>query len=126
MSLLLIALAGGLGATTRFVTDSLIARHNPFRVPLGTLVVNVTGSLLLGILVGALASAPAGSAGQTAVAVIGTGFCGGYTTFSTASVEVARLLLAEGRVTGVGYAAATLIGSVLAAGLGIGLGGALG
>ena len=120
--MLLLALAGGLGAVSRFVADALVARHNPFRVPLGTMLINITGSLLLGILTGLLALGPPESTGATMKAIVGTGFCGGYTTFSTASVEIVRLWTAEGRDTGVRYAAATLIGSVGAAGLGLGLG----
>ncbi len=123
MTMLLLALAGGLGAVSRFVADAFVARHNPFRMPLGTLLINVTGSLLLGILTGALAAGSPESTGTTVRAVLGTGFCGGYTTFSTASVETVRLWVAEGRSTGVGYAATTLAGSVAAAALGLWLGG---
>ena len=120
--ILLLALAGGLGAVSRFVADGLVARHNPFRVPLGTMLINITGSLLLGALTGLLALGPPDSPGASLKAILGTGFCGGYTTFSTASVETVRLCTAEGRSTGLRYAAATLVGSVGAAGLGLGLG----
>ncbi len=120
--MLLLALAGGLGAVTRFLADALVARHNPFRVPSGTLLINITGSLLLGLLTSRLPIGPADSAGATVRAVLGTGFCGGYTTFSTASVETVRLWIAEGRNTGLGYAAATLLGSVAAAAAGLAIG----
>ncbi len=119
MITLLLACAGGLGATSRFVTDTLVARHNPFRVPLGTIVINISGSFVLGLVTGLVAL---GSADSTAKAVLGTGFCGGYTTFSTASVETARLWVAEGRGTGTRYATVTLVASVAAAALGLALG----
>ncbi|MFM6851691.1 MAG: fluoride efflux transporter FluC [Terrabacter sp.] len=125
MTILLLAAAGGLGAVCRFLADAVVARRNPFRMPLGTLLINVTGSLLLGVLTGMLTAAPPDSTGATVRGVLGTGFCGGYTTFSTASVETVRLWLAEGRSTGVGYAAATLVASVAAAALGLWLGGIL-
>jgi CrcB protein len=119
--MLLLALAGGLGAVTRFLVDALVARHNPFRVPLGTMLINVTGSLVLGLVTGLIVLRSPESTGATVRAILGTGFCGGYTTFSTASVETVRLWIAEGRGTGLGYAATTLVGSVGAAALGLGL-----
>lgn len=122
---LLVALGGGAGAVTRFVTDSVVARRSRLRIPLGTLVINVSGSLLLGLLAGALGAAAADSPGGHLLAVAGTGFCGGYTTFSTASLEVVRLWLGEGRATGWAYALATLAGSLLAAGVGLAIGGLL-
>ena len=119
--MLLLAVAGGVGAAARFLADALVARHNPFRVPLGTMLINITGSLLLGLLTGLLTLGPPESTSAMVRAVLGTGFCGGYTTFSTASVETVRLWIAEGRNTGLGYAAATLVGSVAAAGVGLGI-----
>ena len=121
MTILVLALAGGVGAVTRFVTDAVVARHNPFRVPLGTIVINLTGSLLLGLLTGLFMLSSADSVGGVVKAVVGTGFCGGYTTFSTASVEAARLWTAEGATTGLRYAGVTLAGSVVAAAFGLGL-----
>lgn len=122
MTTLLLALAGGAGAATRFLTDAVVARHNPFRVPLGTVVINVTGSFLLGLLTGLFALSSPDTTGGALKAVIGTGFCGGYTTFSTAMVEAARLWSAEGPGTGVRYATVTLAGSVTAAAVGLTIG----
>lgn len=84
----LLALAGGLGAATRFAVDGVVARHNRWPFPLGTVVINVSGSLLLGAVTG-LAMRHTGLTDLKLVA--GTGFLGGYTTFSTASVEAVRL-----------------------------------
>ncbi len=122
MTMLLLAVAGGIGAATRFVVDAVVARHNPFRVPLGTLLINVTGSLLLGVLTGWVLYGAGGDPARAVKAVLGTGFCGGYTTFSTASVESLRLGLAEGTSAGVTYASVTLVGSLVAAALGLALG----
>ncbi|MDQ7992754.1 MAG: CrcB family protein [Propionicimonas sp.] len=108
MTPLLVALAGGLGAAARFTVDGWVARANRTGLPLGTVVINVTGSFLLGLLTGWLLTGAAGDVG----AVLGTGFLGGYTTFSTASVEAARLLRA-----GRGWAALVHAGGMLVAGL---------
>lgn len=86
-----IAVAGGLGAAARFVLDGVVrartTQHTTF--PVGTFVINATGSLLLGLVVG-LTSAQL--LPETLHAVVGAGFLGGYTTFSTASFETVRLL----------------------------------
>lgn len=117
MTLVLVCLAGGLGATARFVVDALLNRRLPNSpLPAGTLAINVTGSFLLGLLTGLAghsALAPAW------VSVAGTGFCGGYTTFSTACVELVRLWDADGPTPGLAYALTTLIGSLLAAAAGV-------
>ena len=57
--------------------------------------------------------------------MLGVGFCGGYTTFSTASVETFRFWSADGPARGAGYAVGTLLGSVAAAALGLWVGGLL-
>jgi CrcB protein len=116
--IVLVALAGGVGAVLRFVVDSLVARAVRTRVPMGALVVNVTGSFLLGLLV---ATAPAGDAR----AVLGAGLLGGYTTFSAASLEAVDLARAGGRralATAAAHAAARLSSSIAAAALGLWLG----
>lgn len=87
---LLTAFCGGLGAVARFLVDSAINKHNHLKFPLGTIVVNVTACFLLGLLTGWALSfvGTVFSADASAVKIIvGTGFLGGYSTFSTASVE---------------------------------------
>jgi len=85
----LVAVAGGLGATSRFVLDGVIRSRIASRVPAGTLVINVSGSLLLGFVTGLVL---AGAEPADFRVVLGTGFLGGYTTFSTAMIETVRLL----------------------------------
>ncbi|WP_368499839.1 fluoride efflux transporter CrcB [Herbiconiux sp. A18JL235] len=89
--LLMLALsaAGGLGAVVRFVLDGVIKRLVPSTFPVGVMVINVTGSFLLGLLTGFVLS---GTVSHELLLVLGTGFLGGYTTFSTASFETVRLL----------------------------------
>ena len=90
------------------------------RMPWGTVVVNVTACLLMGMLVGRTADPPhSGTWAATALTVLGTGFLGGYSTFSTACVEGARLLLA-GR-WGPALAHATLMTAATLGAVGLGL-----
>ncbi len=88
-TVLALALAGGLGAGTRFLLDGMIGSRVRTSFPLGTVLINITGSFLLGIVSGLAVS---GAVPQSVVLVAGTGFLGGYTTFSTASVETVRLV----------------------------------
>jgi CrcB protein len=84
-----VALAGGAGAVARFVVDGLVRGRASVRFPLGTVVVNVTGSFVLGFVTGLVL---ARAAPEELRLVLGTGFLGGYTTFSTASFETVRLV----------------------------------
>ena len=102
MTALLVALGGGLGAALRFLAGHRWDRD----LPAGTLLVNVAGSFLLGLLAGT-------SPGSDAMALLGTGFCGGLTTYSAFAVQTHAL----GR-RGVAYAALTLLAALGAAGLG--------
>ena len=89
MTVLLLALAGGLGAVARFVLDGTVSAGRAWRYPVGTTLINLTGSFLLGVLAGFVAGALVPGA---AFLVLGTGFLGGYTTFSTAAYETVRLI----------------------------------
>ena len=89
MIVLLTMLAGATGAVTRFMLDSSVKRRWQSAFPWATVVINVTGSLLLGVLAGLVLFSGQPAVWQT---VLGTGFCGGYTTFSTASFETVRLV----------------------------------
>ena len=85
---LAVAAAGGIGAVARLVLDGLLRSRVAINFPLGTTVINVSGSFLLGLVTG-LALAHGLPAEWRAI--LGTGFLGGYTTFSTASYETVRL-----------------------------------
>jgi CrcB protein len=86
---LLVAGAGGVGAVSRFVLDGLIRSRVTSLVPAGTFVINISGSLLLGFVTGLVL---VGAEPADFRVVLGTGFLGGYTTFSTAMIETVRLL----------------------------------
>ena len=79
-----VALLGGLGAVCRFMLDRAVSRRHSLGFPLGTLVVNLSGALLLGFF-GGLVLDP------HAALLAGTGFVGSYTTFSTWMLETQRL-----------------------------------
>jgi CrcB protein len=79
-----IGLAGGVGAVARFALDSAVAGRVATEFPLGTLVVNLSGALALGVLVGAAVHGDA-------YRVVATGAIGAYTTFSTWMFESQRL-----------------------------------
>lgn len=108
--------AGAVGALARFVVDALIKQRWRSSFPLATVIINVTGSLLLGILAGVVLFHGQSSAWQT---VVGTGFCGGYTTFSTASFETVRLVQQNRRVLALVNAVGSLVTSVAACAVGL-------
>jgi CrcB protein len=85
-----VALGGALGSIGRFLLGTLIQQRSGVAFPVGTLVINVTGSLLLGLLLRYSLGTPAIS--PEVRALVTTGFCGGYTTFSTFSYETAALV----------------------------------
>ena len=97
---LIVALAGGAGATLRALVIHHVGLRRPDPLPLGTMLVNASGSLLLGILTGLSLYH---GLGTHLLAIVGTGLCGGYTTWSTASWETIHLLHTGHRTTAVLY-----------------------
>ncbi len=114
-----IAVAGGLGAACRLVLDGVLRTRIASPFPWATTVVNVTGSFALGVVVG---FADTGLVPHELHLVLGTGFLGGYTTFSTASAETVRLLLERRWTAGLASGLGMLVLSVAAAALGLWLG----
>jgi CrcB protein len=115
----MLALGATLGAATRYYTTLWAAENLSLDFPYGTLIVNVVGSLLLGGFL-TLANETASVSSQVRL-LVGTGFCGSLTTFSTFSYEIVGLLL-EGRyTTGVLYAVGSLLLGLLGVVLGIAL-----
>ncbi len=118
---LLAAVAGGFGAVARFALEALLRR--PSAPPwLSLMIINVSGSLLLGLLAGL---STGGVVPQQARLVVGGGFLGGYTTFSSAAVETMRLVEDRSHVTALISSLGMLLATVAAAAVGlvIGLGG---
>jgi CrcB protein len=85
----LVALFGGAGAIARYALDAAVQRRVPRPTPFGTITVNVVGSFVLGVITGLVLHHHLSVEVER---VIGVGFCGGLTTFSTASFETVRLL----------------------------------
>ena len=114
MTPLLVVVGALVGAPLRLLVTRLAARggRDPAR---GTLTVNVTGSALLGLVLGAAATPPA------VVALVGTGFCGTLTTFSTFGADVVRMVEQRRLARGLAYVLATVVLGVGAAALGYGV-----
>lgn len=110
MTVLLVILGGAIGAPTRYLTDLVVQRLHATEFPWGTWTVNVGGSFILGSMA---ASGPA-----WAMTLIGTGFCGALTTFSTFGYETVRLYEEGELVTSVWNVAGSLGAGLAAAALG--------
>lgn len=111
MTIALIFVGAMIGAPLRYLTDRFIQRQHESLFPWGTLTVNLVGCLILGGLSGAGLALP-----TSLLALLGTGFCGALTTYSTFSFETLRLVESKAYF----YAAMNVVVSVIA-----GLGAAL-
>lgn len=105
---------GSVGAVTRLVVDGALRRRYPRVVTAGTMCINVSGSLVLGVLAGLTLYH---HVALTPLVALGVGLCGGYTTFSTASFEYVRLLQARrvraAALSGVGTLVLGLLGAAI-------------
>ena len=107
MTVLLVALGAAVGAPLRYLTDRLVQARHDSVFPWGTLAVNTVGSFLLGLLAAGLS---AHGLPPQAMAVLGVGFCGALTTYSTFGYETVRLV-EDGAWF---YACANVLASVVA------------
>ncbi len=106
LHLFLVGLGGFLGSILRFLIYILINRHVSTHFPFGTFTVNIVGSLLIGILYGLWAREVID---DTASRLWITGFCGGFTTFSTFSSDIFTLTNHGETVLALLYAGASVI-----------------
>jgi fluoride exporter len=111
-----VGLAGAVGAVARYLLDGAVQDRTAGSFPFGTLTVNVVGSLILGFLAGYALSH---TGGRTARTIVGTGFCGGLTTWSTASWETVRLAEEGATATAVRFTVVNVVASFAAAAVGI-------
>jgi CrcB protein len=114
-----LAVAGALGAVLRYLADHLVQRRAGSDFPLGIMVVNLSGSLLLGLLVGAGLHHDLSSPWVT---VLGTGLIGSYTTFSTFTFDTVRLAEDGQWSTSVLNATVSITAGIGAAAAGLALG----
>jgi CrcB protein len=119
-ALVLVAVAGGVGAVLRLLVDTAVtaarARRRARSFPLGTVVVNVSGSFAIGVVAGLTVAA---AVPAEVTALLATGLLGGYTTFSAASVDAVRLAQDGRRTAAAVYAVGLVAASAIAAALGL-------
>jgi CrcB protein len=106
MKLLIVFIGGGIGSALRYLISN---RFNNFEslIPYGTFLVNIIGSLLIGIVLGLSIKSETFSQNQTLF--LATGFCGGFTTFSAFAYENLQLLKNGDYLSFFGYTFGTLV-----------------
>lgn len=118
--ILLVGVGGGIGSVFRFLTSVMAAKYGLNGFPLGTFIANVLGCLVLGICVGVFGKNP--SENENLRLLFVTGFCGGYTTFSTFASENIQMLQQQNYLTLVIYTISSLLFGFLSVAIGLNVG----
>jgi fluoride exporter len=108
--------AGAVGSSARYLVDIAITERTRGALPWGTLVINVTGSFVLGVITGLVLDH---GFPRNVRLVLGVGFCGAYTTFSTFTFETVRLLEEGAGFEALTNVAGTFLAGALAAAAGL-------
>ncbi len=117
INLLLVGAGGGAGTIARYLTVVFVERRMNAALPYGTLTVNIAGSFILGVILAWLAGRT-GSASDQWRLLLGTGFCGGFTTFSAFAADNLMLLEQRLPVLGLSYIALSIAGGLFAVWIG--------
>jgi CrcB protein len=121
MSWLLVLVGAAIGAPARYLLDAAVQRRHETVFPWGTWVVNMVASLILGLVVGVTH----GEAGSAPFLLVGVGFCGTLSTYSTHAYETLRLAESGARLLAAAAVTVTLVGGLVAAAAGLWIGEAL-
>ncbi len=114
--ILLVFIGGGSGSIVRYFIGKVLNKQN-YQIPYGTLTVNIVGSLLIGVILGL--SLKNNSLSQNTILLLATGFCGGFTTFSSFAYEN-LILLKNGDIWSfITYTTCSFILGIIAVGFGI-------
>lgn len=111
-TMLVVALGGGIGSALRFVISKLVAANSNGIFPYPTLIVNVVGCLAIGLIYGLSVRGSLGS--DATKALLATGMCGGFTTFSTFCNENFSLLRDGHILMGIMYTSASFAAGLVA------------
>jgi CrcB protein len=112
MSVAFVALGAAFGAPLRYLIDRAVQARQHTRFPLGTFTVNVFGSFILGLVAATVVP------GTVVDSIVGTGFCGALTTYSTFSYETLRLLERRAHATAITNVVASIVVGLGASALG--------
>lgn len=114
--LLLVGIGGGIGSIFRYLTSVWTAKYYSSAFPLATFLTNIFGCFAIGLLIGYFANS---NTDHNLKLLFITGFCGGYTTFSTFAAENISLLESNNYLTLITYTLASVLVGFLAIGLGL-------
>ncbi|GAA1991354.1 hypothetical protein GCM10009838_63560 [Catenulispora subtropica] len=118
ITLLAVSAASAVGAPARYLLDKAIAGRRASALPSGTMAINISGAFVLGVLTGLAAHH---GLPRSVFLMLGSGFCGAYTTFSTFSYETMRLVEEGSFAEATANVAVSLAAGMAAAGAGLGL-----
>lgn len=116
-SIFLVGLGGAIGSMLRYVTTIIINKNFSSHFPLATFTVNIIGCFIIGLVFGYIEKEQL--ANEQVKYLFITGFCGGYTTFSTFAIENLGLMQGQHTLTAFAYIAASIITGLLAVWLGL-------
>jgi CrcB protein len=112
---LLVGLGGAAGSMLRYATSLLTIKYYSNTFPLATFITNILGCLFIGLLIGYFTK----TSNQNLQFLLITGFCGGYTTFSTFAAENISLWQSQNYFALIAYTLASVLVGFLAVGLGL-------